>query len=154
MSYGNFYGGTPPHGDRDTSISAAESVIEDAGVWREKIYQEIHKAGADGRTLGEFEARGWLHQTAGPRIRELCLAGRIGDSGKRRRNRSGRWAIAWVIADLAPEQNRYARRPTKREILEALSALEAIWHATGGVGFTPALIKTIKWLSNRKASAA
>jgi len=49
-------------------------------------------------TCDEVEALGHLnHQTASPRFTELRNAGRIVDTGERRRTRSGRRATVWRV---------------------------------------------------------
>ena len=84
---------------RDTSRAAAESVEQATPILRERVFVHISAAGVRGITCDEAEEElGLRHQTCGPRIRELCLAGRIEDSTLRRKTRSGRGAIVWIEA--------------------------------------------------------
>jgi hypothetical protein len=41
------------------------------------------------------------HQTCGPRLKELATAGRVVDTGMRRRTHSGRKAIVWLAREWA-----------------------------------------------------
>lgn len=64
---------------------------------RARVLGYIVGRGQDGATCWEVErALALIHQTAGPRIWELRLAGRVADSGQRRMTGSGRQAVAWV----------------------------------------------------------
>lgn len=58
--------------------------------------------GSEGLTNDEMEAAiGGTHQTVSPRVHELAQAGRVVDTGKRRRSRSGKPAIVWRVAEQA-----------------------------------------------------
>jgi len=84
----------------DTSQAAAESIAADAGQLREYVFSLIFESQAGGKTCDEIEAiSNMRHQTASARVRELALANRIIDSGRRRATRSGRLAIVWVHAE-------------------------------------------------------
>ena len=83
------------HGS-DTSQEAAESIAKDTNRLRALVLEEIRDAG--GLTCDEIEARLEMrHQTCSARVHELMAAGRIRDSGMRRKTRSGRNAVVWVI---------------------------------------------------------
>lgn len=79
---------------RDTSIAAAQSIAEGAEQLRARVLIEIRSC--NGATCDEVEVALELrHQTASARINELAEAGRVYDSGQRRKTRSGRQAIVW-----------------------------------------------------------
>ncbi len=81
---------------RDTTQEAKETV--DTSRLRRIVYSAVRYKGQHGMTCDELELFCKLtHQTAGPRLRELFLSGRIKDSGLRRLTRSGRKAIVWVV---------------------------------------------------------
>jgi hypothetical protein len=97
---GAAYRGHPPAvSGSDTSEGAAESMDQHAGRLRERVYELIEMAGQVGRTCDELEAAtGLVHQTCSARVTELKHAGRIVDSGLRRRTRTGRGATVWTAA--------------------------------------------------------
>lgn len=98
MEY-DFYDGTPPHVDTDTSLNAAEEIRGSAGILREKVFNLIAARGPYGCTDDEVEVLlGMRHQTVSARRRELVLANRVIDSGIRRTTRSGRTAIVWLLS--------------------------------------------------------
>lgn len=83
----------------DTSKEAAESIVKDSGRLRMMVFNDIRRAGKNGRTCDEIEARLELrHQTASARVNELMRAERIVDSGARRKTRSNRNAVVWIVA--------------------------------------------------------
>jgi hypothetical protein len=111
MSY-DLYGGFPPHARTDTSIDAADSIIDSINELQRTILAFIlDTEGEDvtGATCDEIEEElGLKHQTASARVRELSQRGLIVDSGDRRPTRSGRQAIVWVRGD--PETDGEADR--------------------------------------------
>jgi len=81
----------------DTSVEAAQSMRTRAPDLRELVFSYF-KRHRGGLTCDEVEAlSGLSHQSASPRIFELAKAGRIVDSGKRRRTRGGRGAVVYII---------------------------------------------------------
>lgn len=81
----------------DTSREAAESIAKDTNRLRRLVLEEIRDGG--GLTCDECEERLNLrHQTCSARVHELMEAGRIRDSGMRRKTRSGRNATVWVMS--------------------------------------------------------
>lgn len=88
----------------DTSEAAAESMATHAGAIRERVFGFIlGTTPAGGTTCDNIEK--WLrlrHQTASARVWELFHAGRIVDSGKRGRTRSGRRAVIYVVPARGP----------------------------------------------------
>lgn len=103
MTQSLYADGLPPHipadtlhGAVDTSLAAAESMVEHVAVLRARILQHIKATG--GATDREVElALGLRHQTASARRRELVLAHHVMDSGQRRTNDSGRGAAVWIV---------------------------------------------------------
>ena len=82
---------------RDTSADALSSVAESVDKLRSIVLVMICERDAEGATCDEVEvALSMRHQTASARVNELMEAGKISDSGVRRRTRSGRKAIVWV----------------------------------------------------------
>jgi len=89
-----------PHNGTPTSRAAAESVKHSAASMRSQILQLLRTRADLGLTCDDVEVyRGYRHQTASARIRELSLSGHIRNSGKTRKTRSGREAIVWVVAE-------------------------------------------------------
>lgn len=84
----------------DTSKEAAESIAKDTPRLNRLVLEEITEAG--GLTCDEIEVRlSMTHQTCSPRVHELKEAGRIRDSGMRRKTRGGRSATVWVVSSEA-----------------------------------------------------
>jgi hypothetical protein len=81
----------------DTSRAAAKSVASSSGALRNQICEHIRIWGDRGRTCDELEVHYGRHQTVSARVRELVLADRIHDSGRRRQTRSGRGARVYVF---------------------------------------------------------
>ena len=100
------YKGKPPSvRGSDTSRAAAESMTTSAPTLRTKVLKLIIDAGPRGLTDDEIEAvTGMRHQTASARRWELVRAGKVRDSGGRRRTRSGRGATVWVYVEPEPTQ--------------------------------------------------
>lgn len=96
----------PAQAKRATSVAAAESVE----VVRERQAQQIlaflRRRGAQGATIEEI-ARGTglsIQTVCGRRWELENKLGAVVDSGRRRRNRTGRTAIVWVAAEFAPKK--------------------------------------------------
>ena len=88
----------PPSVPGDTSEGAADDIADNAANLRMRVFLYIEAKG--GATCDEVEqSLGMKHQTASPRIRELCLDGRIRDSGERRETRSGSSARIYIVED-------------------------------------------------------
>ena len=86
----------------ETSIDAGESIAPDLRRMRKKTYDAIAAAGAIGMTPIECSEKTGLERwTVQPRFTELKKLGLIVDSGMRRRNPSGRNAIAWIAKAVA-----------------------------------------------------
>lgn len=84
-----------------TSLAAWDSVQgEPTAKVRDRIWALLVTAADYGRTDDEMEvATGLRHQTLSATRRGLSKEGLIVDSGKRRKTRSGRNAIVWVIPE-------------------------------------------------------
>lgn len=81
-----------------TSKAAAESV--DGNTLREKVYELIEHRSPFGVTDEDIQSMlGMGANTQRPRRRELVLARRVKDSGKRRMTNSGRQATVWVVGE-------------------------------------------------------
>lgn len=81
----------------DTSRAAAESIESDLPHMRRIVLREIARAGTHGVTADEIGARlGLVRMSVQPRCSDLRRLGKIGDSGLRGVNVSGRKAIRWV----------------------------------------------------------
>lgn len=93
------YGGVPPRvAGNDTSEAAGDSMVSSAPVMRERVLNLL-RGGGEGWTCEEVEdALDLRHQTASARIRELVLAGKAYDTGRRRQNASGRSARVYLAA--------------------------------------------------------
>lgn len=82
----------------DTSKEAAASIEGQLGRLEQLVFNAVEMAGIYGATCDEIETQLNLsHQTASARIRALAKLGRIADSGNRRKTRSGRNAVVWVV---------------------------------------------------------
>jgi hypothetical protein len=80
----------------DTSKAAAESMREDAGTLRHKLYSWLY----DNGPATDEEAQLGIPMspnTQRPRRRELQQAGLVYDTGERRKTKSGRRAVVWSI---------------------------------------------------------
>ncbi len=101
MTQLNLYDGRAPHvAGSETSEAAGASV--DRVPMRERVLRYIdfytHGSGSIGATDDELEVALTLrHQTASARRRELVLLGKVVDSGRRRKTRSGCLATVWVV---------------------------------------------------------
>lgn len=85
---------------RDTSQQAAEAVAEKAPTLQARCLGALRDADdIGGLTADEVAARLGLHVlTIRPRITELNKLMKIRDTGRRRRNTSGKRAIVWRVA--------------------------------------------------------
>lgn len=92
------YPKSPGYSDPDTSRKAAESIAPSAAIMREMVFKIIKRAGEHGMTCDELEViLRMKHQTCSARCRELVLAGRVRDTGRRRPTRSGRPANVYEV---------------------------------------------------------
>lgn len=94
----DIYAGKPPHVDTATSLAAAKGIAPQISTLRERVYRYIAACGALGATDDQVEAALKMrHQTASARRRELVIAGRVVDSGRTAKTRSGARATVWVV---------------------------------------------------------
>lgn len=96
------YPDAPGHRGIDTSIDAADALAPALGRLQRLAETTIRAAGSYGLTADELAARlGMDRWTIQPRTTELKRKGIIRDSGKRRRNVTGKAAIVWVVPTFA-----------------------------------------------------
>lgn len=92
------YSGEPPHRGVDTSVAAAQSMLEAATTLQSKVYRAVRSRGVDGMTDEEIQSALSLRiPTEVARRRELVLLGVLEDTKRRRPNASGRDAIVWRV---------------------------------------------------------
>lgn len=95
-----------PHGkpalaieSSDTSRAAAASVEPRRGRLQAVVLATLVGSAMTGLTDEQgIRITGLSPSTYRPRRIELVEAGRVVDSGKRRRTVSGRWAVVWIVA--------------------------------------------------------
>lgn len=93
------YPDAPGHRRVSTSIEAAEAVAPKMGRLQKMALDAIAERGAFGLTADELAELLELDRySIQPRTSELRRKGLIIDSGKRRRNSSGKSAIVWTAA--------------------------------------------------------
>jgi hypothetical protein len=91
------YPNAPGHRAVDTSIEAAEALAPGLGRLQAMALAAIQRAGDAGLTADEVAAALKLSRwTVQPRTSELRRKGAIQDSGRRRRNITGKAAIVWT----------------------------------------------------------
>ncbi len=101
MTQLTLYGGNAPHVAGSATSKAAGASVDRVSM-RERVETEIwvYSHGLTppvGRTDDEIEqALNMRHQTVSARRRELVLAGKVVDSGRTRKTRSGCKATVWV----------------------------------------------------------
>lgn len=84
-----------------TSTDAADAIRPQANRLREVVWEAIRAAGMDGLTDEEgIEVTGLSPSTYRPRRCEGVEAGRVVDSGRTRKTRSGRNAAVWVCREV------------------------------------------------------
>ena len=88
----------PGHRGVETSIQAARMLSGALGRLQLLVTAALVSAGTDGLTAHEAAALLRADKSAiQPRLSELRTMGLIRDSGKRRKNASGKNAIVWVL---------------------------------------------------------
>ena len=89
---------SPGYQATDTSKAAADHIAPDLNRIQLLALAQIRQAGERGMTADECaEALHMWPFTVRPRCTELGRKGIIRDSGKRRKNVTGRMAIVWVV---------------------------------------------------------
>jgi hypothetical protein len=87
-----------------TSERAAAQIAEHTPTLRERVAAFIVSRGPEGATDEEAGLALRIRaQTLTPRRGELVKAGRVVDSGRRRRTTTGRTAAVWVVVEYAPQ---------------------------------------------------
>ena len=93
------YPDAPGHRAVDTSIEAADDIAPKLGRLQRLAEMTIREAGEQGLTAEELAARLNLDRwSIQPRTTELSRKGIVRDSGKRRRNATGKRAIVWIAS--------------------------------------------------------
>lgn len=120
------YPQVPGHNKVDTSIEAAESMEKSSATLRTRVLNIL--GGADFPFVYPMTSEqisdisGISHDNVWKRISELRGMGKVEDSGKRRRNRSGRKAIAWQIrTEEGPDPA--CRKESKKALREQIDRL-------------------------------
>lgn len=94
------YPDAPGHRSAETSVAAADALISKLGRLQHMAQSAIREAGPHGLTADELAERLDMNRwSIQPRTSELKRKGLICDSGKRRRNATGKMAIVWVSAN-------------------------------------------------------
>ncbi|QDP54720.1 MAG: hypothetical protein GOVbin2833_9 [Prokaryotic dsDNA virus sp.] len=84
----------------DTSVEAAHR-MRGLSSLRIRLFQWLDERGWEGATDEEMqEGTGIEPNTQRPRRKELQQEGKVFDSGERRKTRSGRNAIVWVVGGI------------------------------------------------------
>ena len=92
------------NGRGGTSAAAAGQIAGHAPTQRALMLRILRERGRAGVTDQELQTvAGLPSNSEGPRRWELERHGVVVDSGQRRRTRSGRFAIVWVVAEFAPK---------------------------------------------------
>jgi len=100
------YPDEPGHRGVDTSIEAADAIAPKCGRLQRMALAAITQAGWVGLTTDELTHRlGLERYTIQPRTSELRLMGKIIDSRQRRKNRTGKKAIVWIVPEYRPAAN-------------------------------------------------
>ena len=87
----------PAQRHSDTSVQAARDIEALASRLRREVHDFLVARGEAGATDEEMQAcLGMAANTQRPRRVELCRAGLVVDSGRRRLTRARRLAVAWV----------------------------------------------------------
>lgn len=93
----SIYPDAPGHRNVDTSVAAADALAPKLGRLQQMAEAAIRAAGLYGLTADELAERLDMDRySIQPRTSELKRKGFIRDSGKRRKNASGKMAIVWV----------------------------------------------------------
>jgi predicted transcriptional regulator len=86
----------------DAAAFPTSPSIPNATALRERVYQVIADS-PNGITCDDVESMlGERHQSVSARVRELVQAGRIHDTGTKRKTRGGRWARVYRVHPVNP----------------------------------------------------
>jgi len=134
------YPQVPGHNKVDTSIEAAESMEKSSATLRTRVLKTLKSSQAPGHNKVDTniyptfaypltseqisDISGISHDNVWKRISELRAMGKVEDSGERRRNRSGRKAIAWQIrTEEGPDPA--CRKESKKALREQIDRLNS-----------------------------
>jgi len=93
-----------PYSNETTSKEAAKAIVASAATLRSQIFKFLQERGEYGATDLEISAAlGMKLSTVNPRRGELVDAGKVADSGRKRKTPSGRMSIVWVLKEHAPK---------------------------------------------------
>jgi hypothetical protein len=93
----SIYPDAPGHRNVDTSVAAANELAPKLGRLQKMAEAEIRAAGPRGLTADELAEQVDMDRySIQPRTSELRQKGFIRDSGRRRKNASGKMAIVWI----------------------------------------------------------
>jgi hypothetical protein len=96
------YPNHPGHRGVETSVEAAEALAPCLGNLQKRTLATIRAAGDAGLTAHETtHAIGFVREAIQPRLSELRRKRLIVDSGRRRKNLSGKKAIVWIATPQA-----------------------------------------------------
>ena len=94
--YTKGYPANPGHRGVDTSIAAAESIKPTAKKWEKEIISALKDNGA--MTFWEIASvTGICFDNSQPCVSRMKAAGKVIDSGERRKNPNGRNSIVWRL---------------------------------------------------------
>ena len=83
-----------------TSVAAAKEIEPVSGALRRQVYAFLRERGRTGATDEEMQdALAMSPSTQRPRRIELVQAGHVRDSGDKRKTRSGRLAMVWIVME-------------------------------------------------------
>lgn len=98
------YPDAPGHRNIDTSVAAANELAPKLGRLQKMAETAIRAAGPRGLTADELAEQLEMDRySIQPRTSELRRKGVIRDSGRRRKNASGKMAIVWIAKYLGTE---------------------------------------------------
>ena len=91
------------HRGVDTSIAGAEHINRELPKLQRLVRAAVALSGERGATGDEIaDSLGWDCFRVRPRTSELRAAGKIVDSGNRRKSNAGIASIVWVLPEYAP----------------------------------------------------
>lgn len=98
---------------KPTEVDAALSITSISGARRVEILRVVANAGYTGMTQWEIVDRtNILRSTVAPRVNELDKGGWLEDSGRKRKEKTGRNAIVWVATERG---RRFLREHARRK---------------------------------------
>jgi hypothetical protein len=96
------YPDEPGHRGIETSVEASAAIALSVGHLQRVALKAIRAAGSNGLTTHELATTVRIHRDSiQPRTSELRLRGLIRDSGTRRQNLNGKYAIVWIAGGAA-----------------------------------------------------